>query len=98
MSETKRPIGYTITYYWCRDCAPEGIREGHDPLLEGDDYGYPWRCDECGKELLPCDHTFAKLDGGWRRAFSSDGERQDVRFCDNCDHAEYRPVESEMPA
>lgn len=88
----KRPIGFTIEHYWCRDCAPEGIRDCHDPLREGDDAGIPWHCDDCGKELLPCDHDFSGSE--WRLAYTPEGEPpQDIRFCSKCEEAEYRPTQ-----
>jgi hypothetical protein len=90
-SSTRRPIGYTITRYWCRKCAPESALDSWEPMREGDDHGVPYHCDDCGEPLLPCDHAWA---GDWRLAFTPDGQApRDIDFCTKCDEARYRPSE-----
>lgn len=79
----KRVIGYTVTYVWCRECAPEGIRDSYPPMVKEDDYGVPYACDVCGEELKPCDHEW----GRWFAAFGG-GEMRTCRK--NCGEAERR--------
>jgi hypothetical protein len=81
---SKRAIGYTVTYHWCRRCVPEGISESYAPLREGDDAGIPYHCDMCDSAMLPCDHEW----GEWMPAY--DG--RELRFCgvSDCQEAEYR--------
>jgi hypothetical protein len=67
----RRPLGFQITQTWCREHAPEGVRDCYAPLREGDDHGVPYHCDACDAELLPCEHTWSDwgpwFDGGeWR--------------------------------
>lgn len=87
----RRPIGYTITRYWCRKCVPEGISDGTtEPLREGADHGVPYHCDDCGEPLLPCDHDW---EPDWRLAYTPAGEgEREIRFCrkPDCGEAEYR--------
>lgn len=77
MNEAKRPIGYAVTRYWCRKCAPEGIRDYYSPMREGDDYGVPYDCDVCEGPLLPCDHEWGEwhpwYSGGEFRSCDKDG-------------------------
>ncbi len=47
---TSRPIGWQITSTYCLQCAPEGLRDYHPPILEGEDFGVPYVCDQCGKD------------------------------------------------
>ena len=92
MSEPRRPVGYTITHYWCRKCVPEGVRDSYSPMREGDDYGVPYSCDDCGEPLLPCDHDWEPK---WSRAYTPGGQpEREIRFCrkEMCGEAEYRPV------
>jgi hypothetical protein len=99
MSEDRRPIGYTITRYWCRNCAPEGVRDFREPLRVGDDHGVPYYCDDCDGELLPCDHDFSGRDGEWRLAFTPEGDPpREIRFCAKCGDAEYRPAPPRLSA
>lgn len=85
----RRSIGYTITRYWCRECVPEAISDGYAPLREGDDHGVPWVCDECGEELLPCDHEWREK---WNLAYTPEGQPpRDIDFCEKCSEARYRP-------
>lgn len=88
---SKPPIGYMVTQTWCRECAPEGVRDYHTPMREGDDHGVPYSCDVCGEDLLPCAHEW----NDWRPAFTPrGGSPQQVRFCTagGCGEAEYRPL------
>lgn len=73
-------IGYTVTYVWCRDCAPEGVRDYHEPMREGDDWGVAYRCDTCDAELKPCEHK-------WGEWFDAYGGGQ-MRGCDECGGSE----------
>jgi hypothetical protein len=85
MPANPRPIGYTITQTWCRTCAPEGVREFHAALREGDDHGVPYHCDTCGEPLRPCEHQW---EPEWHDAYPS-GQ---IRFCTvpDCGEAERR--------
>lgn len=64
-----QPIGYQVTRTYCRACAPEGLREFHEPMREGDDHGVPYCCDTCDEPLLPCDHEW----GPWHRWYTGEG-------------------------
>lgn len=79
---SRRPIGYQVTYTYCRACAPEGMRDYREPMREGDDHGVPFSCDECGGRLGPCDHEWEE----WLDGF--DGRK--LRFCSTCDESEWR--------
>lgn len=71
-SSTKPPallIGYTITRYWCLACAPEGVTLGGCDVYDGDDYGVPYHCDDCGEPLV------AGEDEGTRSARPGDREQ-----------------------
>lgn len=82
---SKKILGYQYTVTMCRGCGLS--RDASDfvpPLLEGDDYGVPFRCDYCDEPLIACEHEwgdwFASYDGG------------EIRFCgkNDCQLAEYR--------
>lgn len=77
----RQAIGYEFTRTWCLACAPEGIVDCYEPMLEGDNYGI---CDDCGKELKPCDHEWS----GWHNWYAG-GE---FRICDKpgCGETEHR--------
>lgn len=95
MNATRRPIGYTVTQYWCRKCAPEGVADSYAPMREGDDHGVPYSCDRCGDPLLPCDHVW---EDDWNRAYTPEGQpERDLRFCHvpDCGEVEYRPAVAE---
>lgn len=63
-SNAGRTIGYQVTHTYCRSCAPEGVRDYYPALIEGDDCGVPYRCDDCGEPLAPCEHEWGKW-GAW---------------------------------
>jgi len=82
-----RPIGYRVTLTYCRECAPEGVRDFYPPLREGD---LGW-CDTCGEELRPCEHEWSE----WRPWWCG-GE---FRICDKdaCGDTEHRDADTHEP-
>jgi hypothetical protein len=85
----KRPIGWQVTSTYCRECAPDALRDSCAPMREGDDYGVSYACDACGENLLPCDHQW----GEWKSWFQG-GE---WRFCERADCLETERRETGTP-
>lgn len=87
----RRPIGYVVTSYYCRKCAPDGVREFHEPEMKSDeDALIPYVCDVCGEEFKPCDRQW----DDWTAAYQGPGSNgaAEIRFCTqpDCGSADYR--------
>jgi hypothetical protein len=86
----KQALGFQVTHTWCRECAPEGVRDFCAPLREGDDYGVPYACDVCDARLVPCNHKW----GAWNRWYSGGS----FRVCEKDGCGETERSDREIPA